>query len=171
MDGIQPLAPVIPVFLLIAIGFFFAYWKKTTLGPLTEIMVYLGAPCLVFTSLTTKPLFAADIAVILVDALGIMGGVGLLIWLYAVMFRFRSPGFSLPVLFLNAGNMGIPLALFAFDEPGLQRATLFYVIMASLQYSLGVYLLSGKRNWRETFRLLATFFSFATIPLVFWLIL
>lgn len=183
MDGLAPLAPVIPVFLLIVIGFFFARWKEISLEPLTEIMVYLGAPCLVFTSLTTKPLFAADIAVILVGALGIMGGVGLLIWLYAVMFRFRSPGFSLPVLFMNAGNMGIPLALFAFGEPGLQRATLFYVIMASLQYSLGVYLLGGKGGWREIFRLpliyatlLGLFFNLAQIripgPLFqpFWLL-
>ena len=138
MDGIKPLSPVIPVFLLIAIGFFFARWKKISLEPLPEIMVYLGAPCLAFPSLTTKPLFAADIAVILVGALGIIGGVGLLIWFYTLLFRFHSPGFVLPVLFMNAGNMGIPLALFAFGEPGLQRATLFYVIMASLQYSLGV---------------------------------
>jgi hypothetical protein len=28
---------------------------------------------------------------------------------------------------MNAGNMGIPLALFAFGQPGLQRATLMFV--------------------------------------------
>ncbi len=129
MDGIQPLAPVIPVFLLIAIGFFFACWKKTTLGPLTEIMVYLGAPCLAFTSLTTKPLFAADIAVILVDALGIMGGkVGLLIWLYAVIFRFRSPGFSLPVLFYECREYGYPAGSFCLRRawPAAGHAFLCY---------------------------------------------
>ena len=55
MDGIKPLSPVIPVFLLIAIGFFFARWKKISLEPLTEITVYLGAPCLAFTSLRLMP--------------------------------------------------------------------------------------------------------------------
>ncbi len=153
MDGLKPLSPIISVFLLIGIGFVFARWKRINLVPLTDIIVYLAAPCLVFTSLTTKPLFPADIAVIFAGALGILGGVGLLIRLYSLIFRFRSPGFTLPVLFMNAGNMGLPLALFAFGEPGLQRATLFFVIMSFSQYSLGIYLLSGEGGWKEIFRL------------------
>jgi predicted permease len=59
----------------------------------------------------------------------------------------------LPTLFMNAGNMGIPLALFAFGEAGLQRATLMFVIMSVFQYSLGIYILSGRGNWIEIFRL------------------
>lgn len=172
MGGLQPLSPVIPVFFLIAIGFLFARWRKIDLGSLTEIMVYLGTPCLVFTSLTTRPLFASDIAAILIGAVGILAGVGLLVWLYFSLSGFRSRGFILPVLFMNAGNMGIPLALFAFGEPGLQRATLFYVIMAFLQHSLGVYLLSSSGDWREIFRLpliyaafSGLFFNLAQIPI------
>ena len=153
LDGLKPLSLVIPVFILIVIGFFFARYKKISLEPITEIVLYLGAPCLVITSLATKPLFAADIAVILSGALGIVAGVGLLIWLYGLIFHFNSLGFTLPVLFMNAGNMGIPLALFAFGEPGLQRATLFYVIMTLLHYSLGLYLLGGSGGVREIFRL------------------
>lgn len=153
MVDLNTLSPVIPVFTLIGIGFLFARWKKITLDSLTDIIVYLAAPCLVFVSLSDKPLFAADIAVILAGAAGILGGVGLLIWLYSLLFRFRSGGFVLPVLFMNAGNMGLPLALFAFGEPGLQRATIFYVIMSTLQHSLGIYILSGDRGWKEIFRL------------------
>lgn len=153
MDIFKPLAPVIPVFLLIALGFVFAHWKKISLASITEIIVYLAAPCLVFTSLAKRPLFATDIAVILSGAVGMLAGVGLLIRLYFALFRFRSRGFALPVLFMNAGNMGLPLALFAFGEPGLQRATLMFVIMTFFQYSLGIYILSGSGNWKEIFRL------------------
>jgi len=46
MDAFKPLAPVIPVFLLIAIGFIFARGKKISLASVTEIIVYLAAPCL-----------------------------------------------------------------------------------------------------------------------------
>ena len=38
-DGLKPLAPVVPVFILIAIGFFFARYKKISLEPITEIVV------------------------------------------------------------------------------------------------------------------------------------
>lgn len=153
MDWFKPLSPVIPVFLLIAIGYLFAQWKKISLAPLTEIIVYLAAPSLVFTSLISKSLFATDIALVLAGSVGILVGVGLLIWIYSIVFRCHSRGFILPALFMNAGNMGIPLSLFAFGEEGLQRATLFFVTMSFFQYSLGVYLLTGTGGWKEVFRL------------------
>lgn len=152
-DALQPLSPVVAVFILVAIGFCFARYRKINLEPITEFVVYLGAPCLVFTSLAAKPLYAADIAVILAGNLGILAGVGLILWLYALLTGFRSPGMTLPVLFMNAGNMGIPLSLFAFGEPGLQRGTLFYVVNTLLHYSLGLYLLGGRGSGREIFRL------------------
>jgi predicted permease len=119
----------------------------------TEIIVYLGTPSLVFSSLASRPLFAADLAVLCAGILLIFAGVGLLIRLYFSIFRFASRGFVMPVLFMNAGNMGIPLALFAFGQPGLQRATLMFVILTLLQYSLGIYILNGRGNWTEIFRL------------------
>jgi len=138
----RALSPVIPVFALIGIGFVFARWRKISLESITEFIVYLASPALVFASLSSKPLFATDILVLLAGIAGIMSGVGLLIWIYFSVFRFRSRGFILPALFINAGNMGLPLALFAIGEPGLQRASICYVIMSTLQSSLGIYLVS-----------------------------
>jgi predicted permease len=153
MELFTPLSSVIPVFLLIAVGFVFAHWKKISLASITEIIVYLATPCLVFTSLASKPLSAGDIPVLFSGALLMFAGVGLLIRLYFAIWKFSSRGFALPALFMNAGNMGIPLALFAFGVPGMQRATLLFVIITSFQYSLGIYILSGQGNWREIFRL------------------
>ena len=153
MEVFTPLYPVVPVFVLITIGFCFARLKKISLVTITELIVYLGTPSLVFTSLASRPIFLNDILILAAGVLLIFTGVGFLIRLYFSLFRFSSPGFALPVLFMNAGNMGIPLALFAFGEPGLQRATLMFVIITFLQYSLGIYLLSGRGNWTEIFRL------------------
>ena len=153
MELFKPLSPVIPVFLLIAAGFVFAHWKKISLTSVTEIIVYLGTPSLVFSSLASRPLFAGDIVVLFAGILLIFAGVGLVIGLYFFVFRFSSRGFALPCLFMNAGNMGFPLALFAFGEAGMQRATLMFVILTLLQYSLGIYILNGRGNWAEIFRL------------------
>jgi predicted permease len=153
MELLKPISPVIPVFFLIALGFIFAGWKKINLASLTEIIVYLGTPSLVLTSLATKPLYASEVAVLFFGIVAIYAGVGFLIWLYFLIFSFYSRGFALPVLFMNAGNMGIPLALFAFGQAGMQRATLIFVIATCLQYSLGLYILNGRGNWIETFRL------------------
>jgi predicted permease len=153
MEWLKPLSPVIPVFLLIAAGFVFAHWKKISLASVTEIVVYLGTPSLVFSSLASKPIYAGDIMVLSGGVLLIFAGVALLIRLYFFLTRFSSRGFALPTLFMNAGNMGIPLALFAFGQEGMQRATLLFVIITFLQYSLGIYILNGRANWTEIFRL------------------
>jgi predicted permease len=153
MEIFTPLAPVIPVFLLIAAGFVFAHWKKINLTSVTEIIVYLGTPSLVFSSLAGKSLFANEIAVLSAGILLIFAIVGFFIRLYFLVSGFSSRGFALPTLFMNAGNMGIPLALFAFGQAGLQRATLMFVIITFLQYSLGIYILNGRSNWTEIFRL------------------
>jgi hypothetical protein len=153
MEIFKPLSPVLQVFFLIAAGFVFAHWKKISLSSVTELIVYLGTPSLVFSSLASKPLYAGDIAVLLSGILLIFAGVGLLIRLYFLLFHFTSRGFALPSLFMNAGNMGIPLALFAFGQAGMQRATLLFVMITFLQYSLGIYILNGRGNWTEIFRL------------------
>jgi len=153
MEVLKPISAVIPVFLLIAAGFLFAHWKKISLTSVTEIIVYLGTPCLVFGSLASKPLYVADIAVLFSGIAIMFAAVGLLVCLYFSVFRLSSRGFALPALFMNAGNMGIPLALFAFGQAGFQRATLMFVILTFLQYSLGIYILNGRGNWAEIFRL------------------
>ena len=153
MDLFKALSPVIPVFMLIACGFAFAHWKRISLTSVTELIVYLGTPALVFSSLVSRPLFAGDIAVLFGGILIIFAIVGLLIRLYFFIFQFSSRGFALPCLFMNAGNMGFPLALFAFGEAGMQRATLMFVLLTFLQYSLGIYILNGRGNCTEIFRL------------------
>jgi len=153
METFQPLAPVIPVFMLIAAGFIFAHWKKISLASVTEIIVYLGTPSLVFSSLASRPLYAGDLGILAAGIIAIYAGVGLLVRVYFAIFRFHSRGFALPTLFMNAGNMGIPLALFAFGQAGMQRATVLFVICTFLQYTLGLYILHGRGNWQEVFRL------------------
>lgn len=61
MEVFTPLYPVVLVFVLITIGFTFAHWKKISLLPITELIVYLGTPSLVFTSLASKPILVTDI--------------------------------------------------------------------------------------------------------------
>jgi predicted permease len=51
----------------------------------------------------------------------------------------------LPALtFPNAGNMGMPLCLFAFGEPGLGLAVMFFATLAVAQFTLGPALAAGR---------------------------
>jgi predicted permease len=82
--------------------------EKINLASITEIIVYLGTPALVFSALAGKALVAEDIVLLFVGSTLIFAALGLLIGVYFVLSGFHSRGFALPILFMNAGNMGIP---------------------------------------------------------------
>jgi hypothetical protein len=57
------------------------------------------------------------------------------------------------VMFPNTGNMGLPLSLFAFGEPGLALAIVVFAISASLQFTVGVGIAAGHANWQRLLRM------------------
>jgi predicted permease len=48
-----------------------------------------------------------------------------------------------PLIMGNTGNLGLPLALFAFGEEGLGYAVVIFAIMAIYSFTFGVWLVSG----------------------------
>jgi predicted permease len=70
---------------------------------------------------------------------------GFLIIGLIVLKAMRLPNHSyLPALiFPNTGNMGLPLALFAFGNEGLAFAVVFFAISITAQFTIGMSLASG----------------------------
>ncbi|MBT8410204.1 MAG: AEC family transporter, partial [Octadecabacter sp.] len=50
--------------------------------------------------------------------------------------------FLAPLIFGNTGNLGLPLALFAFGETGLGYAVVVFAVMAILSFTFGIWLVS-----------------------------
>ena len=123
MEFIKPLSPFFSVFLLIAAGFVFAHWKKIDLASVTEIIVYLGTPSLVFSALAGKALIAEDV-VLLSSVAHSCSAPSESYGVYFLGFGFHSRGFALPILFMNAGNMDDSIGALCFGPAGMQRARL-----------------------------------------------
>lgn len=146
----QIFAVVAPVFLIAAIGY---AWDKRRLPFDTAMVTYLasniGAPCLLLgTILQRRPQISEMLemvaaATILVVITGLLGAA--LLRVLRQPARVYLPG----IMFPNAGNMGIPLAMFAFGEAGLAAAVAFFATMSVLQFSLGIAVSSGRLHWRE----------------------
>src|SRR5688500_15153756 len=116
----QLAAVILPVIAIAAIGYIWSKMSRPFDNALvTQLVSMIGSPCLVasaLTSLHVEPasLGAMALATILVFA-------GMFVIGFAVLKVMGLPMHSyLPaVVFSNAGNMGVPLALFAFGESGL----------------------------------------------------
>ncbi|MCC6501859.1 MAG: AEC family transporter [Deltaproteobacteria bacterium] len=145
---------VFPVFCIIGLGYLFARFKKISLEPIIEVLLYLTIPALVISSLLRKKLVVTDLAVVSLSALIVILGTGLLAYVYLrVIKKQELRGFYLPVMFMNSGNMSFPLALLAFGPDGLAVAVLYYVAVGIMVYSLGIYIAKGRGGFTEMLRL------------------
>jgi predicted permease len=153
MTALQIFEVVFPAFALVAVGYGVGAFLRMDLATLTDTVVYLAAPALIFAAISQGPLDSGQALVMAAGAVTIVLGVGALVragaWLAGV-----SPGaLYLPAMFMNAGNMQLPLSLFAFGEQGLRLGVVFFVTITILQSTIGVAIASGGGDYREMFRL------------------
>jgi predicted permease len=66
--------------------------------------------------------------VLIVGAIGVVLGSGLLAWPFARLLHEDPRTFVPPMMFNNCGNMGLPLAVLAFGQPGLSAMVAIFTI-------------------------------------------
>ncbi len=144
---------IAPVFLIALIGY---VWRQRRMpfdtAMITDLVTYIGAPCLLFSSLLVNGPDLAAIAEIIGATLlvaSIVATVG------AIMLKTLGLPLSAylpPLIMPNVGNMGLPLCLFAFGEDGLALAVAYYAASSVLQFTAGVSIASGRISSDVIFR-------------------
>lgn len=140
-----------PVILTAALGY---GWARLGAGfdteMVTRLVLWLAAPCLIFESLTRFDLPLAELAEQAGAALLVCALVGAAAWALARVFRWPLASHVPPVLFPNAGNLGLPLAMFAFGDKALALAVPYFAVTSMLQHTLGQRIAAGRgRGWRS----------------------
>ena len=136
---------VAPVFLLAGTGF---AWVRAgfeyRIEFVTRLSMTLAVPCLIFTALMKTEVDLAALANLTLASLAAYGAVGLAGAALLALARLNHQTFLAPFIFGNTGNLGIPLALFAFGQPGLERAVVLLAVSAVLSFTLGIWLVAGR---------------------------
>lgn len=135
---------VAPVFLLGTIGY---AWVKLgheyRLHFVTQIAMTLSVPCLIFTALMQTEIDPKALADLSLAAVLAYGGVTLAMAALTFALRLERRTYLPPLIFGNTGNVGLPLALFAFGETGLGYAVVVFAVMAVWSFTFGVWVVSG----------------------------
>lgn len=152
---------VFPVFAIVALGYFLARAKQIDIPTISEIVVNVSSPCLVYTSVAKREIVASEWLVIGGAATAIVLGNGLMMLAYQRVSRVRMRGLFLPAMFMNTGNMGLPFALLAFGAAGLDKAIIFFITVVMINFSLGIFIAKGEGGLREIFRLPLIYAAFA----------
>jgi predicted permease len=136
---------LLPVFLIA--GSAYALRRLTCMDPrpISQVVFYLLSPCLLFDLLTTNPLNGAEITQVILFALVSTLSIGALTFGLGAALRTPRPvlaGVLLSSMFMNAGNFGLSVVYFAFGETALSYASLYFVTVSILTYSLGAVIAS-----------------------------
>ncbi|MGI9389585.1 MAG: AEC family transporter [Boseongicola sp.] len=135
---------VAPVFLLAALGF---AWVKLgyeyRVGFVTQISMSLGIPCLIFITLMQTEIDLASLSAISLATIVVYALITIVFWACIKLGNLNSRTYLAPLIFGNTGNLGLPLALFAFGDLGLDYAAVIFAIMGIYAFTFGVWLVSG----------------------------
>lgn len=148
---------ILPI--LLVAGVAFVLGKRNVITEqrsLARASLYFFSPALAFVSLAESDVNASDFFSIIAFALGMVVILGALSWGLARWLRFDrmlTSAFLLSVLFVNAGNYGIPFTQFAFGTEGVARAAIYFTVNSMLANTVAVYIASaGHSDMRASMR-------------------
>lgn len=149
-----------PIFLIIGLGYIYARQRPVDMQMANRLNMDIFTPALLFFVLSAKSFHIADYQILTLSGLWLTLFSGLLIVPLLPWLKVSARTFIPPMMFTNTGNMGLPVALFAFGQEGLQAAALLFVVSNVLHQSVGVSIVNARTHWLTCLRnptLIATF--------------
>ncbi|HVO04344.1 MAG TPA: AEC family transporter [Candidatus Cybelea sp.] len=150
----QLAAVILPVIVIAGIGYLWSRMRRPfDNGLITQLVSLIGSPCLVAHALTSLHVAPAALGQMAFATLSVFAGMFLLGLAVLKIMRLPNHSYLPAVVFSNSGNMGLPLALFAFGDPGLSLAVVYFAISATLQFTAGVSIAAGTASLRHVLRM------------------
>jgi len=147
-------AIIAPIMIVCGIGY---AWGRTgrpfDSALVTALVTTIGTPCLIASTLTRLQPNAAQLGSMVLITLACFVGFAAVGIVALRILKLPAHSYLPALMFPNTGNMGLPLALFAFGESGLALAIIFFVVSATLQFTVGVGIASGSADLRRLLRM------------------
>ena len=140
------LPAVLPVGLIILIGFVVGRTLPLQRSTLSQLALYVLSPALVVDSLYRTELSLVSSSKLLIGFALTSAIIYVLVWLVSKLFKLATPlsrGLTAVVMFPNNGNMGLPVVTFAFGAAGLDRAIVYMVGSSFLMFCFGPAIIRG----------------------------
>lgn len=132
---------ILPVLIVFLIGYIGQKLISFDIRTISKVSLYLMSPFLAFrtfytTALTMDYLYICLFAVLLILLLFIIT------WIWARLLKAERSEVSammLGAVFMNSGNYGAPVVLFALGSPGFHVAVIIMVLHSLFMNSLGIF--------------------------------
>ena len=144
MIFLKVLEVVFPIFFLSSLGYFwvrlgFEYPMKFV----TRLSMMIAVPCLVFVSLIKTTIDSGHLILLAIATFLTYFLLIIFLTCFIKLTKINFRTYLAPLTFGNTGNIGLPLAYFAFGEVGLGYAVIIFSVTAILSFSIGIWFVSG----------------------------
>jgi malate permease and related proteins len=144
---VQILEITAPVFFLALIGY---VWRRSGLqfdiAFVSRLSMQVSLPALIFSVLSQMDVDPAAFRDLALASLALYVVIGLASAALVGVARLNPRVYLSPVIFGNTGNVGLPIALFAYGEQGLALAMIVFAVMAVLSFTVGIWLVTGESS-------------------------
>ena len=144
---------VAPVFLLAGVGF---VWVKLgfdyRIEFVTRLAMNLSLPCLIFVALMQSQIAPEALTLLSLASIAAYGIVTLACFIWVKLAGLNIRTYLAPLIFGNTGNLGLPLAYFAFGDEGLGYAVVVFAIMAIYSFTFGVWIVAGGGSFTKVLK-------------------
>jgi hypothetical protein len=152
MLALRILEIIFPLLAIAGIGFLYGRRHRPEMDVANRLNMEIFVPALIFSALSARSFDVPTYGPVAFAALLVVLGSGLLAWPLVRLSPFRVKTFVPPLMFSNAGNMGLPLMLLAFGEAGLPAALVVFLVENFLHFTVGIYILDQRARLVAVFR-------------------
>lgn len=162
---------VYPLIAIVLAGVLYARKYKPDFRVPNSINMDVFLPALLFSILVGGDFQVQAMGSLAMATAAIIAASGLIALGIARLIGWPLTAFVPPMMFRNSGNVGLPLAVFAFGEQALPAATVVFVVENTLHFTLGARMLNPGAKLLQVLKtpvvwvsLLALAFNFCELP-------
>ena len=143
---IQIFVIIFPILAIVTGGYFYAKKFQPNMEVANTLNLNIFVPALLFSIFTSKDFNLLDYHSLAIGGCVVIIISGLLALIVSKVFGFNTKTFVPPAMFVNSGNMGLPLALFAFGKAAIPAAVVLFFIENTLHFTLGIKIIDRKSS-------------------------
>ena len=132
-----------PIVAIVAIGAMMGKISNLNMDTANRLNLDVFVPALVFSSLSDKAFSLEPHLSLALAGLAIVLGGGILAFAISKTTHYNFRTIAPPLMFHNAGNVGLPIMSLAFGKPGLVTGLVLFLVGNITHYGLGTYILSA----------------------------
>jgi len=144
---------IFPIVAIVTSGYLYAKRFQTDMEVANRLNLNIFLPALLFSVFTSKEFNLLDFQFLALGGIAVILISGLIAYLISKVLGFELKTFVPPLMFVNSGNMGLPLALFAFGKSAIPAAVVLFFIENTLHFTLGIKILDKSSSVIKVMRI------------------